>query len=69
MVMNIKYTRVLPVDENAVCGVKLTGCQLEAAEHVCFEDGSGVYVCGNCLRGRINEGAWITDSAEELTLI
>ncbi len=66
MVMNIKYTRGLPVDEKAACGVKLAGCQETASMHVCFEDGGGVYVCGNCFRARINDGAWITDSAEEL---
>ncbi len=68
MVMNIQYTRGLPVDEKAACGVKAANCQKEATQHICFEDGSGVYVCGNCFRERINGGVWITDSAEELIL-
>ena len=65
--LTIKYTRELSADESAAaCGVKLDGCQGEASLHVCFEDGSGVYVCRNCFSRRINEGDWITDDAEEL---
>lgn len=67
MYMEVKFTRELSAEESgAACGVKLDGCLGTASIHVCFEDGSGVYVCQNCFNRRVNEGEWITDGAGEL---
>ena len=65
--MHVKYTRDLSIEEiGAACGVKLDGCQETASQHICFEDGSGAYVCRKCFTRQVNEGEWITDAAEEL---
>jgi hypothetical protein len=66
MVKVVKYTAVVPVEVSAECGEKSAECEGTATLHVCFEDGSGVSVCRNCLDERVNEGQWITDACQIL---
>ncbi len=62
----IKYTTDLTNEVQAQCGEQSDDCQGWATMHVCFEDGLGQYVCDSCFRRLVNEGEWITDSAEVL---
>jgi GH24 family phage-related lysozyme (muramidase) len=66
MVKNVKYTSEIKEDMSGVCAEKLPGCEEKATVHVCFEDGSGESVCRSCFDRRVNDGDWITDSAEYL---
>lgn len=66
MVKDIKFTQDVGSDCTAVCSEKQENCTTKADIHVCFEDGSGRWVCRKCFDQRVNEGAWITDAAEHL---
>lgn len=66
MVRIVNYSKELAADERADCAEKLANCKKTAALHVCFEDGSGVYVCQNCFKQRVNDCAWITDDLKLL---
>lgn len=66
MVKTVKYTSELSPEEGCKCAERLTGCEVTASLHVCFEDGSGISVCKSCFGQRANEGEWITDSSQTL---
>lgn len=61
----VKYEGKL-VETGATCAEKMPGCEKKAEIHVCFEDGSGEYVCKSCFEANANKGKWITDSTEIL---
>ncbi|MHB1412597.1 MAG: hypothetical protein ACYCXE_04495 [Thermoleophilia bacterium] len=61
MVKIVKYSKELAPDEQAACAEKLANCEKTATLHVCFEDGSGAYVCKRCFARRVDECTWITD--------
>lgn len=62
----VKYTSVVPVSDEAECSERLPGCTGKASLHVCFEDGSGLYVCQSCFERRLDECTWSTDSTIKL---
>lgn len=65
-VREIKYMCALSRDTGMVCNEQLPGCSQEARIHVCFEEGIGTFVCKHCFDKHVNDGDWITDSAEVL---
>jgi hypothetical protein len=66
MVKVVKYTCRMSTGTRAACTEQLAACETKAAEHVCFEDGGGAFVCKSCFDKRVNEGVWTTDSAKVL---
>lgn len=64
-VKTIKYESEV-LDRGTTCTVQTDECDGRDMLHVCFDDGSGAYVCTSCFEKRINDGFWITDSAEHL---
>jgi hypothetical protein len=66
MVKTILYTTVLSDSGESGCDEKLQKCEATSHYHVCFDDGSGEYVCQSCFTQRANGGYWITDSTEVL---
>lgn len=66
MVRNVKFTQEVDAGCTAECSEKLATCKTRADIHVCFEDGSGKWVCRKCFDQRVNDGDWITDAAEHL---
>ncbi len=66
MLKVVKYVYEVEPGVGAECSEKLIGREREAGIHVCFEDGSGAYVCKECFERRVNDGAWSTDSTETL---
>ena len=65
MLKSIKYAGFR--DDGALCSENGADCETRAGLHVCFEDGSGAYLCQKCFHGRLNRGDWSTDSAVMLT--
>ena len=66
MVRIVKYSQKLSPDDRAGCSEKLANCEQTAAVHVCFEDGSGAFVCRRCFTQRVNDCTWITDDLKML---
>ena len=55
-------------DDGVTCREGGADCESHAGMHVCFEDGSGAYLCQKCFQGHLNRGDWSTDSAVRLAL-
>ncbi len=64
MYREVKYSSEVGENCSARCSEQLPGCETTVSYHVCFDDGSGEFVCRKCFDQRVNEGEWVTDATE-----